>query len=93
MTMMTPERFEHLADAYGGDLRRWPEAEREAARRLLDNRPDLAARLQAASASGKPVLLRIDYDAGHGLGSSVGQHVAQQADTYAFLWSQLAPVD
>lgn len=53
----------------------------------------MAARLQAASASGKPVLLRIDYDAGHGLGSSVGQHVAQQADTYAFLWSQLAPVD
>ena len=44
---MTYERFEHLADAYGGDLRRWPEGEREAARRLLDNRPDLAARLQA----------------------------------------------
>lgn len=31
---MTYERFEYLADAYGGDLRRWPEAEREAARAL-----------------------------------------------------------
>src|SRR5690606_38596004 len=33
MTTMDLERFEHLADAYGADLRRWPEAEREAARR------------------------------------------------------------
>src|SRR6185312_2714714 len=30
----------------------------------------MAARLQAASASGKPVLLRVDYDAGHGIGST-----------------------
>lgn len=29
-----------------------------------------AARLQAAPASGRPVLLRLDYDAGHGLCSS-----------------------
>ena len=28
---MTPDRFEALAQAYGGDLRRWPEAERTAA--------------------------------------------------------------
>ena len=25
---MTPERFVHLADAYGADLQRWPSAER-----------------------------------------------------------------
>lgn len=35
MTTMDLERFEHLADAYGADLRRWPEAEREAARVLM----------------------------------------------------------
>jgi hypothetical protein len=28
---MTPERFEVLADAYGGDVARWPAAERDAA--------------------------------------------------------------
>jgi len=28
---MTPERFETLAEAYGGDVARWPHAEREAA--------------------------------------------------------------
>jgi hypothetical protein len=30
--VMNAERFAALADAYGGDLRRWPDAEREAAR-------------------------------------------------------------
>lgn len=32
---MTPERFAHLADAYGADLKHWPEAEREEARTLI----------------------------------------------------------
>jgi len=29
--------------------------------------------LQAASTSGKPVLLRVDYEAGHGVGSTEKQ--------------------
>lgn len=45
---MTYERFEHLADAYGGDLRRWPEAEREAARALRDADPRAAVLLREA---------------------------------------------
>ena len=45
----------------------------------------MAARLQAASASGKPVLLRIDYDAGHGQGSTKKQDYEERADTFAFL--------
>jgi prolyl oligopeptidase len=45
----------------------------------------MAARLQAASASGKPVLLRVDFDAGHGIGSTRTQQDAEAADTYAFL--------
>ena len=48
------------------------------------------ARLQAASSSGKPVLLRVDYDAGHGfLGSSRAQAQALATDEYAFLFWQL----
>ena len=50
----------------------------------------MAARLQAASTSDKPVLLRVDYDAGHGLGSSRAQSQAEQADVDAFLLWQLA---
>ena len=49
----------------------------------------MAARLQAASSSGKPVLLRIDYDAGHGLGSSRMQFIEERSETLAFLWKQL----
>ncbi|MCY0389512.1 prolyl oligopeptidase family serine peptidase [Robbsia sp. Bb-Pol-6] len=47
----------------------------------------MAARVQAATSSGRPVLLRIDYDAGHGMGSSLSQYVGKQADEWAFaLW-------
>ncbi|WP_292034427.1 MULTISPECIES: hypothetical protein [unclassified Brevundimonas] len=45
---MTYERFDYLADAYGGDLRRWPEAEREAARALIAADPRAAALLREA---------------------------------------------
>lgn len=47
MTMMY-ERLAYLADAYGGDLRRWPEAEREAARALVAADPRAAALLREA---------------------------------------------
>ena len=52
----------------------------------------MAARLQAASTSGKPILLRVDYDAGHGIGSTRAQQDREAADAYAFLlWRTGAP--
>ncbi|MGH7023817.1 MAG: prolyl oligopeptidase family serine peptidase, partial [Caulobacteraceae bacterium] len=45
----------------------------------------MTARLQAATSSGRPVLLRVDYDAGHGIGSTRAQQDAEAVDTYAFL--------
>jgi prolyl oligopeptidase len=48
----------------------------------------MAARLQAATSSGKPILLRIDFDAGHGFGSTKKQRYEEQADNYAFLFWQ-----
>lgn len=48
-----------------------------------------AARLMAASSSGKPVLLRLDYEAGHGVGSTKAQQQAERADIYAFLMWQM----
>ena len=47
------------------------------------------ARLQAATSSGKPVLLRLDLQAGHGMGSTATQRNAQAADIYAFLLWQM----
>jgi prolyl oligopeptidase len=49
----------------------------------------MAARLQAATASDKPVLLRIDYGAGHGNGSTKSQREEELADIFAFLLWQL----
>jgi prolyl oligopeptidase len=48
----------------------------------------MAARLQAASTSGKPILLRIDFDAGHGFGSTKKSQYEERADTLAFLFWQ-----
>jgi prolyl oligopeptidase len=48
-----------------------------------------AARLQAASNSGKPILLRLDAQAGHGIGSTANQRQAVSADIYSFLLSQM----
>ena len=46
-----------------------------------------AARLQAATASDKPVLLRLDYAGGHGVGSTKTQRQEQFADMWSFmLW-------
>lgn len=39
---MDQQRFEALAEAYGGDLARWPQEERAAASTYLAAQPDLA---------------------------------------------------
>lgn len=47
----------------------------------------MAARLQSVAAPDRPVLLRVEENAGHGLGSTRSQIDAEQADAYAFvLW-------
>ncbi len=45
----------------------------------------MAARLQACTTSGKPILLRVEFSAGHGIGSTRSQQDQEAADTYAFL--------
>jgi prolyl oligopeptidase len=45
----------------------------------------MAARLQSATSSTRPVLLRVDYDAGHGMGSTRAQHDIEFADEMSFL--------
>ncbi len=49
----------------------------------------MAARLQASTTSGKPILLRVDYDAGHGMGSTKSQRDVELADELSFLFWQL----
>ncbi|HXG49763.1 MAG TPA: prolyl oligopeptidase family serine peptidase, partial [Methylomirabilota bacterium] len=49
----------------------------------------MAARLQAATASGRPVLLRTSGTTGHGQGTALGERIQELADVYAFLFDQL----
>jgi prolyl oligopeptidase len=49
----------------------------------------MIARLQAATASKLPVLLETSSSAGHGIGTSLDERLAQDADVYSFLFDQL----
>ena len=51
-----------------------------------------AARFQAATTSGKPILMRLDGQAGHGVGSTAQQGFSKQADIYAFLLWQFGKI-
>ncbi len=48
-----------------------------------------AAALQAAQGGDQPILIRIQADAGHGLGKPTTVEIAEQADIYAFLVNAL----
>jgi prolyl oligopeptidase len=48
----------------------------------------MAAALEAANASDKPILFRVNYDAGHGLTDTVAQQVSDWSDIFTFfLWN------
>ena len=53
------------------------------------NSRKMAARLQAANPNGRPVLLRMSMDTGHGQGTPLKTRVEEEADIYAFLMAQL----
>jgi prolyl oligopeptidase len=46
------------------------------------------ARFQAASKSNRPVLFRVDYHSGHGIGSTRKQRQEEQADVWSFFLQQ-----
>jgi len=47
------------------------------------------AALQAATGSGRPILLRTSANSGHGIGSSLSERIAEQTDELSFLFDQL----
>jgi prolyl oligopeptidase len=49
----------------------------------------MAARLQSASSSGHPVLLRLESKAGHGAGKPVSKLVDELADVWSFVFAEL----
>ena len=49
----------------------------------------MAARLQAATASGRPVLLRLEARAGHGAGKPLTKVLDELTDTWTFVFSEV----
>jgi prolyl oligopeptidase len=49
----------------------------------------MAARLQAASGSGQPVLLRLEARAGHGAGKPLSKVLDELTDTWTFVFREL----
>jgi prolyl oligopeptidase len=49
----------------------------------------MTARLQAATASGRPILLRTSDDTGHGGGTPLNTRIDELTDMYAFLFNEL----
>ncbi len=49
----------------------------------------MAARLQAATSSGRPVLLRTSSTTGHGLATPLSEQIEESVDYYAFLFHEL----
>ncbi len=49
----------------------------------------MAARLQAATTSGRPVLLRLEARAGHGAGKPLAKVLEELTDTWSFVFSEL----
>ncbi|HTS21289.1 MAG TPA: prolyl oligopeptidase family serine peptidase [Casimicrobiaceae bacterium] len=49
----------------------------------------MTARLQAATSSANPILLRTEAAAGHGIGTALATRIEEEADVYSFLVDQL----
>lgn len=49
----------------------------------------MTARLQAATSSDNPILVRLSSASGHGMGTALSEKIAQNADVLAFLFDQL----
>lgn len=46
----------------------------------------MAARLEASTTSGRPILFRVNYDAGHGLTDTIAQQVSDWSDIFTFFY-------
>jgi prolyl oligopeptidase len=53
------------------------------------NSRKMVARLQAASSSKAPLLLRTSGDTGHGMGTPLSEEIVEDVDVFGFLFHEL----
>ena len=89
---LTHERFEALAQAHGGDVARWPPAERDAAATLMAAEPAFTQRLLADAGRMDEALDAFRFTpASAGLAEAIVAHAPQRRRRPAWL-SWLTPV-
>jgi prolyl oligopeptidase len=53
------------------------------------NSRKMAAALQAATSSDRPILVKLSASAGHGIGTALEEQIAEDADVFAFFFHEL----
>jgi prolyl oligopeptidase len=96
-TVKNPEQFKalyayspyhHVKDGAAYPAILFPTGENDHRVNPLQSRK-MTARLQAATNSGRPILLRTSSNAGHGIGTAVDEQIEEDADVLSFLLDQL----
>jgi hypothetical protein len=95
--------YQWLEEDNDPEVKAWSHPQNQQTRDYLDKLPDRAndgpvapyhsrkmtARLEEATKSDNPILLRTSSSAGHGQGTALSERIKQLADIYSFLFAQL----
>jgi prolyl oligopeptidase PreP (S9A serine peptidase family) len=91
--VLVKDPYRYFENIKSPEVQTWLKGQGEYARGTLDRialRDDLEKRItELTVANGKPVLLRLDMQAGHGMGNTATQRNAMSADIYSFLLWQI----
>ncbi len=96
-TVKDPDQFEalyayspyhHVKDGTAYPAILFPTGENDHRVNPMQSRK-MTARLQAATSSGHPILLRTSSSAGHGIGTAVDEQIEEESDVLSFLFDQL----
>ncbi len=80
--------YHHVADGTAYPAILFPTGENDHRVNPMQSRK-MTARLQAATSSGHPILLRTSSNAGHGIGTALDEQIEEDADVLSFLFNQL----
>ena len=86
--LYTYSPYHHVKDGTGYPAILLPTGENDHRVNPMQSRK-MTARLQAATSSGYPILLRTSSNAGHGIGTAVDEQIEEDADALSFLFDQL----
>jgi len=86
--LYTYSPYQHVKDGTAYPAILFPTGENDHRVNPMQSRK-MTARLQAATSSGHPILLRTSASAGHGIGTAVDEQIEENADVLSFLFDQL----